>query len=238
MTVLEAHELLWVIFRNELLCFLKSIEKGLRSVVFGEILAHVCIHDYHLACVISVGTVGSVFLMRVPHVVGMTFTFYNKQETRVASRIFMSRQVSSSLGSSYTPTPLIWWSDVTCTSSKPLCFFLDKDVLSFFRYTSFHSRPGVFVVVHLFPHNRLNGEKLRVSIQRLAKFYNFTWMCRDLFTCNRVRYAKHGETKEKSENMESSEERAAKLTRMLLLEIWEQSFPFRFVVESFKPGGT
>ncbi|WZZ07737.1 LOW QUALITY PROTEIN: hypothetical protein YC2023_093658 [Brassica napus] len=65
-TVLKAHELIWVSLRFELLCCLKSKEQSLRTVVFGEILAYVYIYDNHLPCVISDRTEG-VSLILIPH---------------------------------------------------------------------------------------------------------------------------------------------------------------------------
>lgn len=59
---------------------------------------------------------------------------------------------------------------------KPLCVFLNKDVLSFSEYISLHSRKDAFVGVYLFSHNRMFDGELRMSIQNFNKIYNITWM--------------------------------------------------------------
>ena len=125
------------------------------------------------------------------------------------------------LGSSYTPVTLIWWRDVTCRSSKLLCV-LDEDV-PFRRNTSFSWR-GAFECVYIFSHNMVDGRELTMLLQRLDKFYNISWLCGDLLTCNQVRCATHGHIKILGANVESSAESIDATMRMLLLEVCEQRF--------------
>ncbi|KAF3589423.1 hypothetical protein F2Q69_00028036 [Brassica cretica] len=117
-----------------------------------------------------------------------------------------------------------WWSDFTCNSSKSSCVILNEDVISFHGYISLHSRKGAFVGVQLFSHNMLNGGDLRMSIQH-HEFYNIICVAIDLFTCNQVQYTTHCPITEKSEDLESSEERAVKATRMLQLKRMDLTTP-------------
>ena len=166
---------------------------------------------------ISIGTEG-IFLRLVPHGVVLTFSFDDKEETRVLTlrrRAFPSQRFYSS----YTLTTLMWWSNVTCKTSKLLCLFLDKDVMSF-RINISYSRKGAFLHVHIFSYNTAVGWELRRRIQRLDQFYNITWLWGDLFICNQARFATHGKIKFLSADVES----VAETTSMLLLKVWEQRF--------------
>lgn len=128
-----------------------------------------------------------------------------------------------------------WWSDVTCNSGKTLCVIWNEDMISFLGYISLHSRKGESVGVQLFSHNMFDGGELRMSIQHLHQLYKITWLAIDIIPCHRIRYTTHWQLNEKSENVESSEEKAAKTTRILIFEAREKRFPFRFEVESLGP---
>lgn len=134
--------------------------------------------------------------------------------------------------------PQPWFGGETLLAIQAiLCVLLNEDVLSFHMNSSY-SRKGAFMHVQIFSHNMMVSGEHRMSIQRLDQFYNIAWLCGDLFTCNQVRLAKHGIIKTHSEDIESSAASAAETMRMLLLEVWERRFSFRFEVKSFKPGGT
>ena len=177
------------------------------SSIFGKILAHAYyIHDCHLTYVISIGTEG-IFLRLVPHGVVLTFSFDDKEETRVLTlrrRAFPSQRFYSS----YTLTTLMWWSNVTCKTSKLLCLFLDKDVMSF-RINISYSRKCAFLHVHIFSYNTAVGWELRRRNQRLGQFYKISLLWGDLFICNQVRFATHGKIKFLSADVESSAESRA-----------------------------
>ncbi|WZZ01389.1 hypothetical protein YC2023_073717 [Brassica napus] len=253
-TVLKAHELIWVSLRFELLCCLKSKEQSLRTVVFGEILAYVYIYDNHLPCVISDRTEG-VSLILIPHELVMTFTLDSREDTRLfSSGIVMSYlQVSPSLWVLIFPIfllPTVLHCEALtlrkrsflrqqfgsrCTTHTTLTWWSDVTCMSSkllcvldvdvsFRTNTSFSWSGAFECVHIFSHNMVDGREFTMLRQRLEKFYKISWLCDEFLTCNQVRWATHGHIKFLGEDVESSAESVAARKRMLLLEVCEQIF--------------
>ena len=64
------------------------------------------------------------------------------------------------------------------------------------------------------------------------------WLEQDDCTCDQAPVTLSWKIKGTYEIVGGSEERDKNISQMVLFNVWERRFPFRFEVESFKPGGT
>uniref|UniRef100_M4E6R3 Uncharacterized protein n=1 Tax=Brassica campestris TaxID=3711 RepID=M4E6R3_BRACM len=64
------------------------------------------------------------------------------------------------------------------------------------------------------------------------------WLEQDECTCDQAPVTLSWKIKRTYEVVGGSEERDKNVSQMVLFNVWERRFPFRFEVESFKPGGT
>ncbi|XP_033129589.1 uncharacterized protein LOC117126191 isoform X1 [Brassica rapa] len=140
---------------------------------------------------------------------------------------------SLQMGSYCRYTALICWSNVSCASGNLFCFVLVHDLMSFPEYISLRSwRSGMNEFLE---HASVGLKRGDQSLRHMSKN-----ILLDVNKINRLEkddHTMHVILTEKND-IKRNLKRENITKDMLFLEVREQQFSFRFVVESFEPGGT